>query len=331
MSKNESLKGWCFIIIVLMIVLALWFSYPLWSYLYKDYFYNTENAEMGVFGDSYGALNTLFSGLAFAGLIISIRLQSKELSETRAELKEQSEQFKKQTETLAKQNFEATFFQLLKLYVDSVDNLNFKNSKSLLMQEKIEEENVVGKQVISILSRRMTVWNYVDRHDYFHVKINEYIDGFLIEYGMVIERYIKILDRLLKFVDRTDLSREDKFFYMGLLTAQMSKEEMTFLFYYGLYKKSDFESLYVRSGFLGSFELSKEISIDDFLMYGLYAYGDFSSLYWDDVINRLLNSYEKDDMVISCMSGKKIKLPNEVYKFKKIIRRNDGVLLEKVI
>lgn len=327
----NKLKLFILYCIPFFVIALIWLYYPVWIF-YKYPFGDLIDGkgfvdELGPFGDVYGALNTLFSGLAFAGLIISIRLQSKELSDTRAELKEQSEQFKKQTEGLAKQVFEVTFFQLLKLYTESVDNLSFRESLSSEKVERMEEVGVVGRQVLSILSGRMEVWCHIERHDYYRKRINKYMDVFLSKYGRVVERAIKTLNRLLTFVDRSDLSRKDKFFYMGLLTAQMSKDEMTLLFYYGMYRKSGLEDLYVRSGILGSFELSRDITLEEFMMYGLYAYGDFSSDFWDGAITKLLLSDKKDEMVISCMDGKKIKLPNEVYKFKKLVRRNDGVLL----
>ncbi|OON25480.1 hypothetical protein BI372_14230 [Acinetobacter pittii] len=37
----------------------------------------------GTYGDSYGSLNTLFSGLAFAALFISLLLQRRELEAQR--------------------------------------------------------------------------------------------------------------------------------------------------------------------------------------------------------------------------------------------------------
>jgi hypothetical protein len=40
----------------------------------------------GTFGDSFGAINSLFSGLAFAGVIFTILLQRRELSLQREEL-----------------------------------------------------------------------------------------------------------------------------------------------------------------------------------------------------------------------------------------------------
>lgn len=44
-------------------------------------------ADRGTFGDMFGAVNTLFSGLAFAGVIYAIFLQGKELELQREELK----------------------------------------------------------------------------------------------------------------------------------------------------------------------------------------------------------------------------------------------------
>lgn len=64
----------------------------------------------GLFGDMFGALNALFSGLAFAGVIITILLQSKELGLQREELKAQREEMhrfadaqEKSEEALSKQ------------------------------------------------------------------------------------------------------------------------------------------------------------------------------------------------------------------------------------
>ena len=44
-------------------------------------------AERGTFGDSFGAVNALFSGFAFAGLIYTIVLQRKEIEANREEIR----------------------------------------------------------------------------------------------------------------------------------------------------------------------------------------------------------------------------------------------------
>ena len=77
----------------------------------------------GTFGDQFGAVNALFSGLAFAGLIYTIilqrndlklqrqdlKLQRKELQLNRQEMEAQTAEFEKQNATLLKQTFETTF------------------------------------------------------------------------------------------------------------------------------------------------------------------------------------------------------------------------------
>ena len=75
--------------------------------------------ERGTFGDMFGAVNALFSGLAFAGVIIAIFLQRKELEFqreelelTRGEFEKQTDEFEKQNDNLNIQRFENTFFNM---------------------------------------------------------------------------------------------------------------------------------------------------------------------------------------------------------------------------
>ena len=55
-------------------------------------------SKAGAFGDSFGLLTSLFSGLAFSGMIITILLQRKELSLQREELQENRKEFAKGAE-----------------------------------------------------------------------------------------------------------------------------------------------------------------------------------------------------------------------------------------
>lgn len=59
---------------------------------------------LGVVGDSFGSINSLFSGLALAAVALSLFLQMKELRLTRKELIEQKEQFKKTAEATHQSN-----------------------------------------------------------------------------------------------------------------------------------------------------------------------------------------------------------------------------------
>jgi|WetSurMetagenome_2_1015567.scaffolds.fasta_scaffold00003_235 hypothetical protein len=87
---------------------------------------NSNQLVRGVFGDKFGAINALFSGLAFAGIIFTIFLQKRELKLQREELEDTRQEFIQQNDTLKKQRFENTFFQLLRLHNDIVDKLKIK-------------------------------------------------------------------------------------------------------------------------------------------------------------------------------------------------------------
>lgn len=79
----------------------------------------------GAFGDQFGAVNALFSGLAFAGLIYTIILQRRDLKLQRQEMKEQTREFKKENETLRIQRFENTFFNMLSQFQEVVNNITY--------------------------------------------------------------------------------------------------------------------------------------------------------------------------------------------------------------
>lgn len=84
----------------------------------------------GVKGDSFGAVNALFSGFALAGVVIAIMLQSEELklqrqelSETRDELRGQKEQLEAQVNRGLQEEFDTRFFEVIRFWRSSVESL----------------------------------------------------------------------------------------------------------------------------------------------------------------------------------------------------------------
>jgi hypothetical protein len=55
----------------------------------------THAAAWSGFGDAFGVLNTLFSGLAFAGVVVALYLQMEELALQRQEMKDSREELAK--------------------------------------------------------------------------------------------------------------------------------------------------------------------------------------------------------------------------------------------
>ena len=80
-------------------------------------------AERGSFGDMFGAVNALFSGLAFVGVIYAVILQRHELEIARQDIKftksildEQQRQLMEQNKAAKKQVLETTFFNCSDLF-----------------------------------------------------------------------------------------------------------------------------------------------------------------------------------------------------------------------
>src|SRR5687768_16121081 len=105
-SRQKKIVGWRFPILLFGFVLVVWLL--TWYLLVRD-------PDRGTFGEMFGSVNALFSGLAFAALIYTIFLQRRELrlhhqeiELTHKEVKAQVEQLQAQNATLNKQNFENT-------------------------------------------------------------------------------------------------------------------------------------------------------------------------------------------------------------------------------
>lgn len=82
-------------------VVSLWIAYPfiISQQFVIDLFPKGNWATRGVIGDSFGALNTLFSGLALTGLAINIYLQSVQLKKLEKQEEENSKRIDRQVET----------------------------------------------------------------------------------------------------------------------------------------------------------------------------------------------------------------------------------------
>lgn len=100
-----------------------------------------DRAEAGTFGDQFGGLNAIISGLAFVGLFISLQLQRKELRLQREDLRlqrgemrmarqeaeHQTEQFIAQVKLGRNSNFANEFFQRLSLLKSIEKDLVYNN------------------------------------------------------------------------------------------------------------------------------------------------------------------------------------------------------------
>lgn len=189
--------------------------------------------ERGTFGDMFGSINALFSGLAFAGLIFTVLLQRQELQLQRHELKLQREeivesrkelagqrmQLEAQSKTFIQQRFEGTFFQLFPYFSRTADKAgrysdagDVANARILLGNEVRQETAAHSRFEDAVSAAYRTVLN--GRHFPF------------------LSRYFRTLYSVIAFVDRGLI--EDRQFYANLVRSELSSHECELLAYVGL-------------------------------------------------------------------------------------------------
>ena len=197
----------------------------------------------GEFGDTFGALNALFAGLAFAGVIYAIllqqrelklqreelELQRKELEDTRVEIRGQKEQLAAQNQTLQHQNFESSFFQLLTMHSEIVNSM------------KTPSDKPSGRECFRslLISLQNTLEIAIDRNlPQTEVFNTTYEEEFFSQFQPYVGHYFQHLYNIVKFVHEHEFFDEKEFKekkrYTNFIRAQLSSNELGLLFYHGL-------------------------------------------------------------------------------------------------
>ncbi|MDD5088657.1 MAG: putative phage abortive infection protein [bacterium] len=176
--------------------------------------------------DEFAAAESLFTGLAFAILIVTawmqkeeLELQRKELSDTREVLKGQEKQLLQQNETLRKQRFENTFFSLLDLHHEIVKGITLGDTsgrqcfESLLTSCRSSVMGAQGPSPANDLSNKIKLGyrDFFGRHE------------------SRVGHYFRNMYNILKYVDRSDI--QNRLLYTNLIRAQLSGKELGLLFY----------------------------------------------------------------------------------------------------
>lgn len=240
------------------IVLLSWYFYRAWLPKVNAQLDPLRDlTSLGTFGDSFGALNTLFSGMAFAGILVSIFQQSHEISEAKADLIIQRKQQQKQI-------FETAFFQLLSLSNEIVRNTTYTSyfTKTTTTGKDCFAAIKVDYVRVALLSNH---WGNgpAERYAKFYEKHAHYQLG----------HYFRNLYQIVKYVDAFDIS--DKKFYTNIVRAQLSSNELYLLFYNGLSHlgREKFFPLLRSYEFFEHLPAEEEVLQSEAEVYGIGAFG----------------------------------------------------------
>lgn len=230
-------NGW-FSAGILTIVLA--FLMPFIIMLISSTSFNVKMiGELGAVGDFFGGSTIGLLSIASIFFIIhtisiqskELSLQRKELQYTRDELKQTREVHEESNKTQTNQRFETTFFNMLSLQKETLNNLNYsegskeyigRNVTSFFYDKFVKSFNSPSSIILDkILSEK----NIKKQSNIIFTHIMKY-------YGDYIGPYFKNLQIIISFLDRGQLTMEEKNNYLEILKAQMSKTEMRLVFYY---------------------------------------------------------------------------------------------------
>lgn len=102
---------------------------------------------LGQWGDMYGFVNALFSGVALFLVGVTLLLQTKELSAAMEELRTVKSQFEKQCNLIGRQTFEQGFFTMIELHERAIDALRFMDPKSGKWKNGLDVFGVVAPAI----------------------------------------------------------------------------------------------------------------------------------------------------------------------------------------
>jgi hypothetical protein len=261
--KNRFHIGVIVVLIALVVVLWLGSWWAITNFVVSSDTNNlTDQAARGVFGDQFGAVNALFSGLAFTGVITTLILQQAEI--------------KKQARTLQRQQFESGFFHLLDLHTKIIDQLDIGGSKGRVAFErflktmearsdslsamvalkplsriqvsdiasnrKVSEEcklllgPTATLQIEEILKKEsgsgiVALFNDDNKEEHLRIITDAYYLAHKdTNHGMA--HYFRTLYHIVKYIDDSSLINDDeKNRFARIISAQLSEDEQTAIFY----------------------------------------------------------------------------------------------------
>ena len=229
----------------------------------------------GTFGDMFGAVNALFTGLAFGTLIYTIylqrnelQLQREELKLTRSELKGQKLQLKAQNEVMKIQNFENTFFQMLKLSNDIVNSIDLQGrdrvtkGRDCFVTFKKDLEHQYFKQQRDLRNENALSLINIAYSEFYKSRQGE------------LGHYFRTLYNIIKFIKQSDV--KNKSFYTNLVRAQLSNQELIILYFNCLseYGSEKFKPLIEEFSLLKNMPIEQLIDKENhYFLYKKIAFG----------------------------------------------------------
>jgi uncharacterized membrane protein len=245
--------------------------------VYSNFFsgeITSDHNRWGTMGDFFsGTLNPIFGFIGLFALLLTIAIQNKELTNSSRELATSAKALKEQSASLKKQNFENTFFQMIRLHNDIVNGMFHGDPNSA-------DKGLSGRGCFEEFYSRFRAHygransNAADSKDFLDI-IEDGYQTFFLEKQSSVGHYFRNLYTIIKFVHKSEI--ENKKQYVSMVRAQLSSYELSLLFYNCLWSvgRKKFK------GLVETYELLENMNVelltnpkDQLPLYKLSAYGE---------------------------------------------------------
>jgi hypothetical protein len=220
MPGNDKLKPWHWFAVIAVAALLLQVAT---YYLVVCVFGMEAPSKAGEFGDLFGTVNALFSGLALAGVVVAILLQRQELEDQREVLKQQYQEFAEQTRLGTLRLFEDSYFSLLR----------FVREETHRVRAYIAGKDYVGLSAFRVVLQE--VRSTGGEPGYGRVESDRLIEilARFAQFEQFFGGYLGGVRELVRFADRAPMDSER---YVVIARSQLTPDELSLLFIYGLTK-----------------------------------------------------------------------------------------------
>jgi hypothetical protein len=257
-----------------LLFIGLGVTFIPWNYFHGRTIFNfiLDTKDYNELGDFVGGITAPFlSVAAFILLYMTYKSQKQELIESRKILR-------KQSETLEKQQFETTFFNLLNLHHEIVNNIDLVKGTGWVTYKKMGETEPtateLGRDCFKTFYKMFVdTYKHTPKDESYLTMISKSYDKFYKLYQSDLGHYFRNLYHIFKLIKRSDiLNKKD---YSSLVRAQLSSHELLMLFYNGLSDNGEkFKPL------IEEFHILKNMPFDDLILEqhkGLYQSSAFGT------------------------------------------------------
>lgn len=228
----------------------------------------TSFEERGQFGDSFGVLNSLFTGLGFGGVVVTLILQQRQLAHQEAEIKVQRE-------SEERRHYEETLHRLLGLYTQTLNDLS-------AVKGGLKARSVLGGSISRAMSAvKADRVNNIPHDIQVRYRKRELTadDSQFLDYvyfrnfkilAVEIDRQARLVETLLVLLNHLVESRPDHVSldrYSELVCSQLTHIEFTYFFLVALAfaKEAKLRELLIASGLIARIAHVKRLQVHDYM------------------------------------------------------------------